>query len=139
MIDNTWAMNLPDNIYTIAKTRAQAVLNTYYPDTLWTMDGLENSEPTFPAVMFTFTLSERGADLSGEDINAVMVDVQVDITVLKEQTINAATYVSGVIVNEMKRLKFYIDEMPFQNESTNDLIRYTFRCQRIVGQADTIS
>ena len=77
-------------------------------------------------------MSERGSDLIGEDINAVMVDVQVDITVLKEQTINTARYVSGVVVNEMKRLKFYVDEMPFQNESTNDLIRYTFRCQRIV-------
>lgn len=138
MIDNTWAYDLPDKIFTIAKTRGQAILNTDYPNTLWTMDSFENSEPIFPTIMFTIDMAERGSDLVGEDINAVLVDVQVDVTVLKEQTINVARYVSGVVVNEMKRLKFYVDEMPFQNESTNDLIRYTFRCQRMVGQADTL-
>lgn len=138
MIDNTWAYDLPDTIFTIAKTRGQAILEADYPDTLWTKDGFENSEPSFPTIKFTIDMAERGRDLVGEDINAVMVDVQVDVTVLKEQTINTARYVSSVVVNEMKRLKFYVDEMPFQNESTNDLIRYTFRCQRIVGQADTL-
>lgn len=138
MVDNTWAFDLPDTIFTIAKTRGQEVLATKYPDTLWTKDGFENSEPSFPTIKFTFTMTERGSDLIGQDINAVMVNAQVDVTVLKEQTINAATYVSGVVVNEMKHLGFYIDEMPFQNESTDDLIRFTFRCQRIVGQADTL-
>lgn len=138
MIDNTWAFDLPDKIFTIAKTRGQSVLEEQFPDASWTMDDSENKEPTFPTILFTITTAERGSDLMGEDINGLMVDVQVDVTVLKEQTINTAKYVSGVVANEMKRLKFYIDELPFQNETTNDLIRYTFRCQRIVGQSDTL-
>ena len=138
MIDNTWAFNLPDKIFTIVKTRGQNVLETKYPNAHWTMDGFENIEPTFPSIMFTFDTSERGQDLIGQDINGVMVNVLVDVTATKEQTINTAKYVSGVVVNELKRLGFYIDDLPFQNESTNDLIRFTFRCQRIVGQADTL-
>lgn len=138
MIDNSWAFDLPDKIFTIVKTRGQSVLNTNYPNTHWTMDSFENIEPVFPSILFVFDESERGQDLIGEDINGVMINALVDITVTKEQTINTARYVSGVVVNEMKKLGFYIDELPFQNESTNDLIRYTFRCQRIVGQADTL-
>lgn len=138
MIDNTWAFDLPDKVFTIAQTRGQAILEDYYPDTAWTKDGFKNEKPTFPNIMFTFTMSERGSDLLGEDINGVMLNVQVDITVLKEQTANAVTYISGVVVTEMKRLHFYIEELPFENESTDDLIRYTFRCQRMIGQADTL-
>ena len=54
MIDNTWAFNLPDKIFTIVRTRGQNVLETKYPNAHWTMDGFENIEPTFPSIMFTF-------------------------------------------------------------------------------------
>lgn len=138
MIDNTWAMEVPETIFTIAQTRGQAVLNTKYPKAFWTMDDMYNSKPVFPTIKFTFNCSEAGGDLAGTDINAVFCMAQIDVTVTKDQGINEARYVSGVVLNEMKKMLFSTDEMPQFSDNTNDLIRLTFRCKRMIGQADTI-
>ena len=138
MIDNTWAIDIPEKVFTIAQTRGQAVLNEKFPKAFWTTDDMYNSDPVFPTIMFTFVCSEAGADLMGTDINAVFCMVQIDVTVTKDQGINNARYVSGVVLNEMKKLLFTVDEMPQFNDNTNDLIRLTFRCKRMIGQADTL-
>ena len=138
MIDNMWAFDIPEKIFTIVSTRGQEVLKDNYPDTKWSMDDKSYSTATFPTVLFTFTSTEMGNDLMGQDINAIYCSVQIDVTVTKEQGINVARYVSGVVANEMKRLSFSINEMPQFNDNTDDLIRLIFRCRRVIGQADTL-
>ena len=138
MIDNTWALEVPEKILTIVQTRGQAILDEKFPNAFWTTDDMNNSNPTFPTIMFTFDCSETGGDLMGTDINAVLCMAQIDVTVTKEQGINNARYVAGVVLSEMKRLMFSANEMPQFNDNTNDLIRLTFRCIRIIGQADTL-
>ena len=84
-------------------------------------------------------MNELGGDLNGQDINGVMCMVQVDITCTKEQGSQDARFVSGVVMNEFKKLRFFINEVPQFNDNTNDLIRLIFRARRVIGQSDIIN
>lgn len=138
MIDNTWVMDLPQVITTIISTRGQAILRNKYPKALWTTEDVKNSNPTFPTILLSFDLAEVGNDLNGIDINGVMCTVDVNITVTKSQGIRDARWISGVAMNEFKKLRFVVNEMPRFDDNTNDLIRLIFRARRIIGQADMI-
>lgn len=139
MVDNTWVMDLPQIITTIVSTRGKTRLAETYPNASWTEDDIKNAPSVFPTILFSYTMTEMGADLIGQDVNAVMLMVQVDVTVTKEQGIQGARYVSGVVMDELKKLSFYVSDLPNPEDNTSDLIRYVFRARRVVGQADTFN
>lgn len=139
MIDNTWAMELPQIITTIVSTRGKTRLATTYPNTSWTEEDVRNNPSVFPTVFMDYTMTEMGADLIGQDINAIMLMVQVDVTVSRDQGITGARLVTGVAMDEFKRLSFEVNQMPSFSDNTSDLIRMTFRARRVVGQADTFN
>lgn len=139
MIDNTWAMDLPQIITTIVSTRGKTRLADTYPNASWTEEDVKNSPSVFPTIFLSYTMTEMGADLIGQDINAVMLMVQCDVTVTKAEGIRGARFVTGVVMDEFKKLMFEVNQMPSFDDNTNDLIRLTFRARRVVGQADVIS
>lgn len=143
MVDNTWVIDLPTQIYTLVKTKSQAKFNkspkaSVLKDTFWTLDGVINAKPVFPTIYLAFDCVEVGNDLHNKDINAVICTVQVDISVSKEQGLTTARYVSGIVMNEFKQLGFNISEAPNLNDSTIDIKRMVFRASRVIGQADII-
>lgn len=139
MIDNMWVMDLPQTITTLVKTRGNIQLLGKFPKIRWTTEDMKDSPLEFPTIKLTYTMNELGGDLNGQDINGVMCMVQVDITCTKEQGSQDARFVSGVVMNEFKKLRFFINEVPQFNDNTNDLIRLIFRARRVIGQSDIIN
>lgn len=137
--DNFWAFNLPSDINTIVKTKSLARLASKYTSVSWTMDESERTTPIFPSVFVMIDCIELGNDLIGTDINAVNCEVEVQVTVTKEQGLSGARYVAGVVADEFKALGFEIREMPYFKDNTTDLKRMIFRGRRIIGQADIIN
>lgn len=139
MIDNTWAIDVETVVFATVKKRAQAILNSKYPNAFWTMDNVVNAEPTFPTIYMFMTSNEIGNDLEGEDINGISAMFQVEITVDKKQGIREGRLIAGVVMNEFKRLHFIVNQMPEFDGNTNDTKRLIFRCRRNIGQADILS
>lgn len=139
MIDNTWVMDLPQTITTLVKTRGNTRLLERFPQIRWTTEDTKDSPLAFPTVLLTYTMNELGGDLQGQDINGVMCMVQVDVTCTKEQGSQDARYVTGVVMDEFKKLRFAINEIPQFEDNTTDLIRLIFRARRAIGQADEIN
>lgn len=139
MIDNMWVMDLPQTITTLVSTRANKRLISKFPNVRWTTEDTINSPLVFPTIKMTYTMSELGGDLEGQDINGVMCMVQVDVTCSKEQGSQDARFVSGVAMDEFKKLRFIVYEIPQFKDDTNDLIRLIFRARRVIGQSDVIN
>ena len=139
MIDNSWVMDLPQTITTIVKTRGNNRLISKFPDIRWTTEDTKDSPLKFPTILLTYTMSEFGGTLEGTDINAVMCMIQVDVTCTKEQGSQNARYVTGVVMDELKKLRFIVNEIPQFNDNTTDLIRMILRARRVIGQADSIN
>lgn len=142
-VDNTWVIDLPEQIFTLVKTKVQKKITTTslaqkFPKTFWTMDSSVNAEPIFPTIYMIFVNNETGNDLYNKDINAIICMAQVDITVTKEQGLNGARTIAGLVMNEFKDLGFTIKEAPAFEDNTTDLKRMVFRASRVIGQSDII-
>ena len=139
MIDNSWAMEVPQTITTIVKTRGQARINDKFPNAYWTEEDRQNVNSIFPTIFLAYTMSEIGGDLEAQDINAIMLRAEVNVTVTKEQGVQNARFISGVVMDEFKRLRFIVQEFPQFKDNTSDLIRLIFRARRVIGQSDIIN
>lgn len=139
MIDNTWILTLQNEIFTLVKTRAQAILNDKYPNAFWTTESSTHIEPIFPTIYITFSGMETGSDLTGLDVNGVILDAQIEIYTERKQSKVETEYISGVVLNEFKRLGFFIRDIPHRDDTNPDIRRVIYTAGRVVGQADLIT
>lgn len=135
--DNTWVFDIQDKIYSRLDAICTAKLLSKYPDITVTMDSHVPTSPKFPNVYLHFLAPiEVGKDLDGQDVNAVYLTAQIEVTVTSAQEMSVANEVSQVVVNCMKEMRFSATLPEFIN--TDSEYRTVSRFARTIGNADTL-
>lgn len=136
-IDNSWIFDIQDKIYSRLDAICKAKLSSKYPDINVTMDSHVPTKPKFPNVYLHFLSPvEIGRDLDGQDLNAIYLTAQVDITVTNAQEMSVANEVSQVVVDCMKDMRFSATLPEFIN--TDSEYRTVSRFARTIGNADEL-
>ena len=134
--DNQWAFDLGATIFSIMKSLTIAELKSTYPNIFVTDKSKTNDEAVFPTVFFQETSGvERGADLEGKSINAVLETIQIDVTTNTSKA--DANKVMSVVADIFKKMRFTIQSMP-NFEYDGETYRKTARFQRVIGANDKL-
>lgn len=131
-----WTSDISSMVFTRIKSEGTNKLKTRYPDINFTASDRASTNPKFPTVLVQeLGSSERGQDLDGTDVNAVLCTFQIDVFHNKKQTYTKD--VMDEIVNIMKKMRFSVVAMPeFQN--TDSTYRCVMRCRRMIGVNDIL-
>lgn len=134
--DNQWAFDLGTIIFSIVKTKTLDELGSKYPNIFITDKGKTTGKAVFPTVYVQeMSGSERGADLEGKTINAVLETIQVDVTTNTSKS--DVSKVMSVVAGIFKEMRFTIQTMP-NFEYNGETYRKTARFQRIIGANDKL-
>lgn len=134
--DNQWAFDLGTIIFSIVKTKTLDKLGSKYPNIFITDKGKTTGKAVFPTVYVQeMSGSERGADLEGKTINAVLETIQVDVTTNTSKS--DVSKVMSVVASIFKEMRFTIQTMP-NFEYNGETYRKTARFQRIIGANDKL-
>lgn len=134
--DNQWAFDLGTTIFSIVKSKTLTELKSKYPDIFVTDKGKTNGKAVFPTVYVQeMSGSERGTDLDGSSINAVLETIQVDVTTNTSKA--DVSKVMSVVASIFKEMRFTIQTMP-NFEYNGETYRKTARFQRIIGANDRL-
>lgn len=131
-----WTSEISSIVFTRIKVEVLKSLKSKYPNIYFTNSDRAQTNPKFPTVYINeIGSTERGEDLEGTSINAVMATFQIDVT--DNQSQNRASEVMSKIVGIMKSMRFSVIAMPeFQN--TESTYRSTARFRRMIGQGDIL-
>ena len=80
--------------------------------------------------------AERGQDLDGTRVNAMLVTFQVEVTDNVSDT--RAQEVADSVCEVMKSIRFQILGEPFPDNTQRGVFRNVARYQRLVGYGDTL-
>ena len=134
---NSWIFDIQDKIYSRLEAVCIAKLVGSYPNINVTMDNNVSAKPQFPNVYLHFLSPiEIGKDLDGQDLNAIYLTAQIEVTVTKAQEISVANEVSQVVVDCMKEMRFSATLPEFVNTDTE--YRTVSRFSRTIGNADIL-
>ena len=135
-MDNTWYSTLETRIFSRVKSETEPKLKTKYPTIFYTTSGSNKGTPVFPTVyIHELPGYEMGQDLVGEDINAVMETIQVEVITDTNQL--DARKIMAEIVSSIKGMRFHVQTMPsFENGTT--YFRQICRCRRIIGNGEEL-
>lgn len=134
--DNQWAFDLGTTIFSIVKSKTLTELKSKYPDIFVTDKGKTNGKAVFPTVYIQeLSGSERGEDLEGKSINAVLETIQVDVTTNTSRAdVNRVMY---TVASIFKQMAFTVQSMP-DFKYNGETYRKTARFQRIIGANDRL-
>lgn len=133
-----WSYDLETKIFSKIKAKLTSKLKTKYAGLNVTMDGKDDTKAKFPTVFVQFIVNqEYGNTLENDLINAVKLEIQIDVTVPKIQGISVIREVSGAVIEAMKSMYFNVT-MPMLDFDSDDTIRTVSRFDRVVGQGDNI-
>lgn len=136
-MDNSWVFEIQDKIYSRLEAMCIARLSGSYPKINVTMDDHKVTNPKFPNVYLHFLSPiEIGKDLNGQDINAIYLTGQIEVTVTEAQGMSVANDVSQVVVDCMKQMRFSATLPEFAN--TDSEYRTVCRFARTIGNADVL-
>ena len=129
------------DITSIVLTRVKAIvgkkLNTKYPDIDFTTSSSSATDPKFPTVYVKrMQGAERGQDLDGTQVNAMLVTFQVEVTDNVSDT--RSQEVADSVCEVMKSMRFQILGEPFPDNTQKGIYRNVARYQRIIGYGDTL-
>jgi hypothetical protein len=102
----------------------------------FTANTISKGEPKFPTVLFRkLQGQESGSDLDGEDVNAVISNIQIDVTTITSQT--DAQNIADAVMEAMKKMRYRIvGDMFSDNDATK--YRIVMRFNRLIGHDDII-
>lgn len=136
-MDNSWVFDIQYKVYSRLNAICLAKLSRNYPNINVTMDSHSPTKPKFPNVYLHFLPAmEVGSDLDGQDVNAVYLTAQIDVTATSAQGMSVADDVSQVVVDCMKEMRFNATLPEFVN--TDSEYRTVSRFTRVVGNADKL-
>lgn len=131
-----WFSRITNIVLTRVKAIVGKKLNTKYPDIDFTTSASSSTTPKFPTVYIKrMQGAERGQDLDGSTVNAMLVTFQVEITDNISET--RAQEVADNVCAVMKSMRFQILGEPV-TDSQGNIHRNIARYQRIVGYGDTL-
>ena len=136
-MDNTWVFDIQDKVYSRLEAICLSKLLSKYADINVTMDNHKVTNPKFPNVYLHFLAPiEIGKDLDGQDVNAIYLTAQIEITVTSSQGMTVANEVSQVVVDCMKEMRFSATLPEFVN--TDSEYRTVSRYARTIGNKETL-
>lgn len=132
-----WFSRITNIVLTRVKAIVGKKLNTKYPGLDFTTSDTSPKEPTFPTVYIKrLPGAERGQDLDGTSVNAMLVTFQVEVTDNVSDT--RALEVADECCAVMKSMRFQIMGEPTPQNTQKGIYRNIARYQRIVGYGDTL-
>lgn len=135
-----WINNIPSIVFTKMKLYTNAILTERYQSKYsglnFTANTISKGEPKFPTVLFRkLQGQESGSDLDGEDVNAVISNIQIDVTTITSQT--DAQNIADAVMESMKKMRYRIvGDMFSDNDATK--YRIVMRFNRLIGHDDII-
>lgn len=131
-----WFSRITTTVFTRIKNSVSKKLKSTYPDLNFTTSDKSSTDPKFPTVYVKrMPGMEKGQDLDGSTVNAMLVTFQVEVTDNISDT--RALEVADECCSVMKSMRFQLVGEPVPNNS-NGKFRNIARYQRIVGYNDTL-
>lgn len=131
-----WFSKITTTVFTRIKAVVTKKLSSNYPDINFTTTDKVATEPKFPNVYLKrMAGAERGQDMEGSAVNAMLVTFQVEVTDNISDT--RALEVADECCAVMKSMRFQILGEPVPDNS-GGVYRNIARYQRIVGHNDTL-
>ncbi len=137
-MDNHWAFDLENDIYTTIKTRALKKLKDRYPNIFFTQTDLPKDATIKYPTVYLRELGgspEQGRTMDGKDINAVWFTMQSDVTTNKSK--KEARAVNEEIALLFKDIGFAIVAFPESSTVGNNYVS-NLRVRRMFGNSDTM-
>ena len=132
-----WTSDIASKVVTVIKAKATRKLKTKYPDIKFTTSSKASTNPKFPTVYVKkLQGAERGQDLEGTSVNAILSSFQIEVTSNISDT--DAQEVADVVADIMKSMRYQMMGEPFADNSSVDTHRNVARYQRIVGYNDIL-
>lgn len=104
-----------------------------------TTEEKQESDATFPTIyVHLLAPVERGADLTGTTINAVLATVQVDVTTQSDQAKTDAISLAYEVVGVLKGMAFQFPMLPECTQQTQDIAKATMRARRLIGNGNSL-
>lgn len=131
-----WFSRITTTVFTRIKNSVSKKLKSTYPDLNFTTSDKSSTEPKFPTVYIKrMPGMEKGQDLDGSTVNAMLVTFQLEVTDNISDT--RALEVADECCAVMKSMRFQLVGEPVPDNS-NGKFRNIARYQRIVGYNDTL-
>jgi len=138
VVNDNWFANLESKIFTIMKTRIVKNLKGKYPDIFCTSSNKTDADPVFPTVyIHELPGVEMGMDIENSGINAVLENLQVDVTT--NQSMKDCTYVMAEVITQLKALHFNINALPTYLIENENVYRGIVRARRLIGSDDKLT
>lgn len=132
-----WTSNIGSKVFTVIKAKATTKLQSKYPDINFTTSDRVPSDPKFPTVYVKrMQGDERGQDLEGTSVNAILSSFQIEVTSNISDT--DAQEVADVVADIMKSMRYQMMGEPIAENTSSNTHRNVARYQRIVGFGDTL-
>ena len=132
-----WTSDITSIVFTRIKAIGNKKLKTKYPNINFTTSNESSKEPDFPTVYIKrLQGAERGQDLEGTSVNAILCSFQVEVTTNTNDT--EAQEVADVVCSIMKSMRFQILGEPFADNTQKGVSRNVARYQRIIGYGDIL-
>lgn len=133
---SNWVDDLETSIYAKLRKKLLTKFKTKYPilETSITTDD-STMVTKFPTVYFhVMSGFEKGQDLEGTSINAIMYTIQIDVSSKERETTRE---IMSEVVNIMKSMSFSVIALPeFNNQ--DDIKRQVVRVRRLIGANDLV-
>lgn len=136
-----WNNNINSIIYTKFKVYTKNILNARYSTTYdnvnFTRQLRSQTTATFPTILFQkLAGSEIGSDLSGQNINGIISNIQIDVTTNTSQT--DVERIADACMEAMKKMRYKAVSDLIVDSSESDVYRIIARYSRVIGCNDTI-
>lgn len=135
MVDNSWAYNLPTQIYSLVKSKTEKKIKNKFPKVRFTTSDRASGTPVYPTVyIFSLPNSEMNRDTVGDAITTVNFGMQIEVIIDTSQ--NDASTIMAILMEAFKEMKFTVSTFPnFQNGAT--YYRLVSRCTRKISGGDS--
>lgn len=131
-----WTGDIESAVFTRVKTAGNKAFKTKYRNIFYTTENETDNEAVFPTVYLQeLTGSERGRDLEGIEVHAMLSSFQIDVS--DNDTKQRCKEVMENALSTMKSLKYEIIGMPIYRKS-NGVWLGTARCRRVISKNDIL-
>lgn len=132
-----WFSDITSVVFTRVKAIVNKKLKTKYPDINFTTSSVASTDPKFPTVYIKrMQGAERGQDIDGSTVNAMLVTFQVEVTDNVSDT--RTQEVADSVCEVFKSMRFQILGEPFPDNTQRGVFRNVARYQRVISYDDVL-
>ena len=132
-----WVNDIQTAVFSRIQSRTTAQFRKRFPNIFFTKSARVSKDPSFPTIYVQkMQGAERGQDLEGTSINAVLSSFQIEVTDNGEND-SVANEIAWFICGVMKSMRYQMMGEPITDE-TDSTFRVIARYQRIVGFGDEL-